>query len=415
MTTPLSKVDQDFSPELKKLAVEVARHIKTEQDLTALSRQLLNLTVESALKAELDAHLGYERHAAEGRGSGNSRNGYSGKTLKGELGEVAIQTPRDRNSSFEPQLIGKGQTRLQRLDQQILAFYAKGMTTRDIADTLQEIYGAEVSPTLVAKVTDAVWETVQAWQSRPLEAVYPILYLDGLVIKVHHENRVINKTLYVALGVNLSGHKEVLGLWLAETEGAKFWLSVLTALQNRGLKDVFIACVDGLTGFPDAIQAVYPQAKVQLCLVHLVRNSLRYVADKDRRAVVADLKGIYQAPTLAQAEQGLETVAEHWDHQYPSLSALWLRHWEQVIPIFDYPDDIRRAIYTTNAIESLNSVIRKAINNRRIFPSDRSAFKVIYLAIEQAAKKWTMPIKDWKQALNRFAIQFEGRLPLSLH
>ena len=412
MTMPLNPVEREFSPELDKLAAELAKHIKTEQDLTALSRHLLKRTVESALQAELDEHLGYERHAAEGRGSGNSRNGYSSKTLKGELGEVSIQTPRDRNSSFQPQLIVKGQTRLQRLDQQILAFYAKGMTTRDIADTLREVYGAEVSPTLVAKVTDAVWETVQAWQGRPLDTIYPILYLDGLVIKVHHENRVLNKTLYVALGVNLAGHKDVLGLWLAETEGAKFWLSVLTALQNRGLKDVFIACVDGLTGFPEAIRTAYPRAQVQLCIVHLVRNTLRHVADKDCRAVVADVKRIYRAATVAEAERALETLAERWDGKYPSLSRLWLRHWEHVITAFDYPPDIRRVIYTTNAIESLNSVIRKAINNRRIFPSDRSALKVVYLAVEQAAKKWTMPVQNWKQALNRFAIQFEGRLPL---
>jgi transposase-like protein len=397
---------------LETLAGELAKHIKSEQDITALSRQLLKLTVESALQAELDEHLGYERHAPVGRGSGNSRNGYSGKTLKGDLGAVPIQTPRDRNGTFEPQPIAKGQTRLARLDSQILAFYAKGMTTRDIADTLQELYGTEVSPALVAKVTDAVWDTVQAWQSRPLETVYPILYLDGLVIKVHQDNRVINKTMHVALGVNLAGQKEVLGLWLAETEGAKYWLTVLTELHNRGLKDVFIACVDGLTGFPEAIQTVYPRVKVQPCIVHLVRNTLRYVADKDRRAVVADLKRIYQATTVAEAERALETLAEHWDGKYPSLSQLWLRHWEHIITVFDYPEDIRRAIYTTNAIESLNSVIRKAINNRRIFPSDRSALKVIYLAIEQAARKWTMPIQDWKRALNRFAIMFEGRLPL---
>lgn len=412
MSVPFGAADRMYPAGLETLAGELAKHIKSEQDITALSRQLLKLTVESALKAELDEHLGYERHAAAGRGSGNSRNGYSGKTLKGDLGEVAIQTPRDRNGTFEPQLIAKGQTRLARLDHQILALYAKGMTTRDIADTLQELYGTEVSAALVAKVTEAVWETVHAWQHRPLEAVYPILYLDGLVIKVHHENRVINKTLYVALGVNLAGHKEVLGLWLAETEGAKFWLSVLTELHNRGLKDVFIACVDGLTGFPEAIGTVYPQAQVQLCIVHLVRNSLRYVADKDSRPVVTDLKRIYRASTVAEAERALETLAERWDGKYPSLSALWLRHWEHVITVFDYPEDIRRVIYTTNAIESLNSVIRKAINNRRIFPSDRSALKVVYLAIEQAAKKWTMPVQDWKQALNRFAIQFEGRLPL---
>ena len=412
MSVPFGPVDRLQHPHLETLAGELAKHIKSEQDITALSRQLLKLTVESALQAELDEHLGYERHAPAGRGSGNSRNGYSGKTLKGDLGAVPIQTPRDRNGTFEPQLIAKGQTRLARLDNQILAFYAKGMTTRDIADTLQELYGTEVSPALVAKVTDAVWDTVQAWQSRPLETVYPILYLDGLVIKVHQDNRVINKTMHVALGVNLAGQKEVLGLWLAETEGAKYWLTVLTELHNRGLKDVFIACVDGLTGFPEAIQTVYPRTKVQLCIVHLVRNTLRYVADKDRRAVVADLKRIYQATTVADAERALETLAEHWDGKYPSLSPLWLRHWEHVITVFDYPEDSRRAIYTTNAIESLNSVIRKAINNRRIFPSDRSALKVVYLAIEQAARKWTMPIQDWKRALNRFAIMFEGRLPL---
>lgn len=337
MSVPFGTANSMPHSELERLAGELAKHIKSEQDIAALSRQLLKLTVESALKAELDEHLGYERHAPAGRGSGNSRNGYSGKTLKGDLGEIPLQTPRDRNGTFEPQLIAKGQTRLARLDSQILALYAKGMTTRDIADTLQELYGTEVSPALVAKVTDTVWDTVQTWQSRPLETVYPILYLDGLVIKVHQDNRVINKTMHVALGVNLAGHKEVLGLWLAETEGAKFWLSVLTELQNRGLKDVFVICVDGLTGFPEAIRTVYPRAQVQLCIVHLVRNTLRYVADKDCRAVVADVKRIYQAATVAEAERALETLAEHWDGKYPSLSRLWLRHWEHVITAFDYP------------------------------------------------------------------------------
>ena len=413
MSLPWGQVEPVNPPSLEALATELAKHIKSEQDIAALSRQLLKLTVESALKAELEEHLGYERYAPAGRGSGNNRNGASSKTLKGGSGEVTIQTPRDRNGTFEPQLIAKGQTRLTRLDGQILALYAKGMTTRDIADTLEEMYGTEISHGLVAKVTEAVWETVQTWQSRPLETVYPILYLDGIVVKVRQDNRVINKTIHVALGVNLAGQKEVLGLWLAETEGAKFWLSVLTELQNRGVKDIFIACVDGLTGFPEAIQTVYPKTQVQLCIVHLVRNTLRYVSYKDRRAVVADLKRIYQAATVAEAERALETLADRWDSRYPSLSQLWLRHWEHIIPVFDYPEDIRRVIYTTNAIESLNSVIRKAINNRRIFPSDRSALKVVYLAIEQAAKKWTMPVKDWKRALNRFAILFEGRLPLT--
>lgn len=411
MSMPFGPTEGIDNAKLEALAGELAKQIKSEQDIAALSRQLLKLTVESALNAELDTHLGYAKHAREGRGTGNSRNGSSRKTLKGDIGEVEIRTPRDRNGSFEPQLIAKGQTRLTAFDGQILALYARGMSTRDIAASFEEMYGAQVSHTLIANVTEAVWETVQTWQSRPLDEVYPIVYLDGLVVKVHQDGRVLKKTVHVALGVNLEGQKEVLGLWLAEAEGAKFWLSVLTELQNRGLKDIFIACVDGLTGFPEAIQTVYPRTQVQLCIVHLMRNALNFVAYKDRKAVAADLKRIYRAATLAEAERALEDFAERWDGKYPSISQLWLRHWEHVITIFDYPPEIRRVIYTTNAIESLNSVIRKAIKNRRIFPSDRSALKVVFLAIEQAAKKWTMPVADWKQALNRFAIQFGDRLP----
>lgn len=412
MSVPFGKAETVDSAQLEALSVELAKHIKSEQDIAALSRQLLKLTVERALNVEMDEHLGYPKHALAGRGSGNSRNGHSSKTLKGDIGEVEIQTPRDRQGDFEPQLIGKSQTRLTAFDEQILTLYAKGMTTRDIAETFQEMYGAEVSPSLISKVTDAVWETVQAWQTRPLDALYPIVYLDGIVVKIRQDNRVITKSVHVALGVNLDGHKEVLGLWLAETEGAKFWLSVLTELQNRGLKDIFIVCVDGLTGFPEAIQTVYPKAKVQLCIVHLMRNALNYVAYKDRRAVAADLKRIYQAVTVAEAEQALERFSERWDGKYPSISAMWLRHWEHIITLFDYPEAIRRVIYTTNAIESLNSVIRKATKNRRVFPTDRSAMKVVYLAIERAAQKWTVPVKDWKLALNRFAIEFEDRMPV---
>ena len=411
MSMRIGAVKRVDEAKLEALAGELAKQIKTEQDIAALSRQLLKLTVESALNAELTAHLGYDKHERSEQASDNRRNGHSRKTLKGDMGEVEIGIPRDRNATFEPQLIRKGQTRLSTFDDQILTLYARGMTTRDIAATFEEMYGAEVSHGLIAQVTEAVWETVQTWQSRPLDEVYPIVYLDGIVVKVHQDNRVIKKTVHVALGVNLEGQKEVLGLWLAETEGAKFWLSVLTELQNRGLKDIFIACVDGLTGFPEAIQTVYPRTKVQLCIVHRVRNAMKYVAYKDRRAVAAELKRIYRASTLAEAERALEDFAARWDTKYPSISALWLRHWEHLITIFDYPEPIRRVIYTTNAIESLNSVIRKAIKNRRIFPSDRSALKVVFLAIEQAAKKWTMPVQDWKQALNRFAIQFDDRLP----
>lgn len=412
MSVPFGTTAMVDDKTLADLSVELAKHIKSEQDIAALSRQLLKLTVEQALNTELEEHLGYPKHAQAGRGSGNSRNGHSRKTLKGAMGEVDIQTPRDRQGEFEPQLISKGQTRLTEFDEQILTLYAKGMTTRDIADTFRELYGAEVSPSLISKVTEAVWETVQAWQTRPLDALYPIVYLDGIVVKIRQDNRVINKTVHVALGVNLAGRKEVLGLWLAETEGAKFWLSVLTELQNRGLKDIFIACVDGLTGFPEAIQSVYPKTQVQLCIVHLMRNALNYVTYKDRRAVAADLKRIYRAVTVAEAERALDRFSERWDHKYPSISALWLRHWEHIITLFDYPEEVRRVIYTTNAIESLNSVIRKATHHRRLFPTDRSALKVVYLAIEQAAQKWTMPIADWKLALNRFAILFEDRMPL---
>jgi transposase-like protein len=412
MSVPFGKADAVDPAQLEALSVELAKHIKSEQDIAALSRQLLKLTVERALQVEMEDHLGYAKHAQEGHGSGNSRNGYSSKTLKGNMGEVEIQTPRDRQGRFEPQRIGKGQTRLTEFDDQILTLYAKGMTTRDMAETFREMYGAEVSASLISKVTDAVWETVQVWQTRPLDALYPIVYLDGIVVKIRQDNRVINKTVHVALGVNLDGHKEVLGLWLAETEGAKFWLTVLTELQNRGLKDVFIVCVDGLTGFPEAIQTVYPNAKIQLCIVHLMRNALNYVAYKDRRAVAAELKRIYQAITVAEAEQALEQFSERWDGKYPSISALWLRHWEHIITLFDYPEEIRRVIYTTNAIEALNSVSRKATKNRRVFPTDRSAMKVVYLAIERAAQKWTVPVKDWKLALNRFAIEFEERMPV---
>lgn len=397
---------------IKALAAELAKGVKSEKDLAELSRQLLKTTVETALNAEMEDHLGYEKHSPSGRNTGNNRNGYSSKTLKGEHGEVEVRVPRDRNGGFEPQLVHKGQTRLTQFDAQILALYAKGMSTRDIVQTFKEMYGAEVSASLISKVTDSVLETVKAWQARPLDNVYPIVYLDCLVVKVRQDKRVINKSIYLALGVNLEGEKELLGMWIAETEGAKFWLSVLTELQNRGLKDIFIACVDGLSGFPEAIGTVYPRTKVQLCIVHMVRNSLRYVTWKDRKAAAADLKRIYTATTVEDAEVELDAFAERWDPKYPAISRTWRRHWDNLITLYDYPDEIRRVIYTTNAIESLNSVIRKAIKNRRIFPSDASAFKVVYLAIDDASKKWTMPLRFWKQALSRFVIEFEDRVPV---
>lgn len=395
---------------LKALVAELAKDIKTEKDLGALTQELVKLTVETALGAELAEHLGYDKHDPAGRGTGNSRNGSTRKRLKGQHGEVVIDTPRDRKGTFDPQFVRKGQTRLTQMDDQILALYAKGMSTRDIVEAFQEMYGAEVSATLVSKVTERVIEQVTEWQNRPIDPLYPIVYLDCIVLKIRHNKRVINKSLYLALGINLEGRKELLGLWLAETEGAKFWLSVLTELKARGLADILIACVDGLKGFPDAIQAEYPDTRIQLCIVHMVRNSLRFVAWKDYKAVTADLKRIYQSATEAEAEQELTRFEMQWGEKYPQIGKSWRSHWLHVITLFGYPPEIRKAIYTTNAIESLNSVIRKATQRRKLFPSDESALKVVFLAIQSASKKWTMPIRNWKGALNRFIIEFGDRI-----
>jgi len=394
--------------ELEAFAREAAKSIKTEKDLNNFSQMLTKITVEAALNVELDDHLGYSKH--EPSSSENSRNGSTRKTLRTEDGQFEIDTPRDRNGSFEPQLVKKQQTRFTSMDDKILSLYAKGMSTREIVETFREMYGADVSASLISKVTDSVIEKVVEWQSRPLEPVYPIIYLDCLVVKIRQDKQVINKAIYLALGVTLEGHKELLGMWISENEGAKFWLNVLTELQNRGLNDVLIACVDGLKGFPEAINAVYPQAQIQLCIVHMVRNSMKYVPWKDYKAIAYDLKLIYQSITEEEALKALDDFSERWDNKYPQISRSWRGHWENLNTLFIYPQDIRKAIYTTNAIESLNSVIRKAIKKRKLFPTDDSAKKVIYLAIENAAKKWTMPIRNWKTALNRFMIEFEDRL-----
>ena len=398
---------------MKSLATELAKDLKTEKDVGELSAQLMKLAVEAALGAEMEAHLGYARHEQSPADSNNARNGYSRKRLKGDHGEIELAVPRDRLSEFEPQIVGKRQSRLTQFDDQILSLYAKGMSTRDIVDVFKEMYGAEVLPTLISKVTEAVIEQVQQWQSRALDAVYPIVYLDGLVVKVRQDKQVVNKTIYLALGINIEGEKELLGMWLSQTESSKFWLNVLTELRNRGVTDILIACVDGLTGFPDAIAAQYPNTKVQLCIVHMVRNAVRYISWKDRKAVCAGLKQIYTSTTVDEAERELEAFSAAWDEKYPAISQSWRRHWPNLITLFDYPPEIRKVIYTTNAIESLNSVIRKAIKNRRLFPSDNSALKVVYLAVQAASKKWTMSVRDWKKALNRFTIDFGDRLPIN--
>ena len=396
--------------EIRSLAQKIAKDIKTESDLGDFSKLLKKIVVETALDAELTNHLGYEKHDPAGNGSGNSRNGKTRKRLKGDHGDLEIEAPRDRDGTFEPLLIKKGQSRLTQMDDQILALYARGMTTRDIVATFKEMYDADVSASIISKVTDRVMERVLEWQHRPLDPIYPIVYLDCVVLKIRENQRVIKRSLYLALGVNLEGRKELLGMWLSDTEGAKFWLSVLTDIKNRGVQDILIACVDGLKGFPEAIASEYPQTDVQLCIVHMVRNSLRFVPWKDYKAVTAALKSIYQAPTEEQALANLDAFAVTWDERYPQIAKSWHANWDNISTLFRYPPDIRKAIYTTNAIESLNSVVRKATKQRKVFPTNDSALKVIYLAITNASKKWTMPIRNWKLALNRFTIEFEDRV-----
>ena len=394
--------------ELQAIAQAAAKNIKTQEDLKEFQQMLTKITVEAALNAELDDHLGYLKN--EPSGAANSRNGYSSKTVQTDEGQFELDTPRDRAGSFNPLLVKKHQRRFTAMDDKIIFLYAQGLSTREIVTTFKEMYGADVSASLISKVTDAVIEQVVEWQSRPLDSVYPIVYLDCIVVKIRQDKRVINKSVYLALGVNMEGHKELLGMWLSENEGAKFWLNVLTELQNRGVKDILIACVDGLKGFPDAINSAFPETQIQLCIVHMVRNSVKYVPWKDYKPVTVDLKQIYQAVTEEEALLALTRFSERWDPKYPQISRSWHAHWNNLNTLFNYPEDIRKAIYTTNAIESLNSVIRKTIKKRKLFPSDDSAKKVIYLAVQQASKRWTMPIRNWKLALNRFMIEFEDRL-----
>jgi putative transposase len=414
-------MDATLKLKAEQLAGDIAAQAQTLDDLNGLLRTLMKSALERMLDTEMDVHLGRKTIAAlptvdvatgDQAAAANRRNGHSKKTVRGDMGELALDTPRDRNGTFEPQLIAKHQRRLSGFDEKILALYAKGMTTRDIQDVVKELYGVDVSPTLVSEITADLDAEVTAWHQRRLEAVWPIVYLDGIVVHVRGEGgRVSQHTMYVAIGVNLLGKKELLGLWLSETEGAKFWLSCLTDLKNRGLNDMFIVCVDGLTGFADAIRVAYPQAKVQLCIVHLVRAALKYVTDKDSKPVATDLKKIYQSATVAEAEQQLAKFAEVWGEKYPTIVKQWRLKWNDIITLFDFPPPIRKAIYTTNAIESINSVIRKFTRNRKQYPNAESALKLVYLAIHEASKRWTMPIKGWKAALNHFAIVFENRLP----
>lgn len=399
----------------KDLVKELINDCKTPEDFfgeNGLIKNFVKSIMESALNAELTTQLGYEKHDPAGYNSGNSRNGTSPKTIKGEFGEVEIEVPRDRTGKFTPQLLPKNKTRFEGFDDKILSLYSRGMTTRDIQAQLQDLYGVEVSHDPISNVTDAVLEEVKTWQNRSLDPIYPIVYLDAIVIKVKENKQVINKAIYLALGVNLEGHKELLGMWVSPNEGAKFWLNVLTELKNRGVQDILFACVDGLVGFVEAIETVYPKTTTQLCIVHVIRNSLRYVGYKERKEVVIDLKTIYEASTIEEAELALEAFSNKWDKKFPAISRLWIERWENITPFFNYPEEIRRVIYTTNAIESLNMTLRKVLKNKRFFPSDEAAFKQLYLGIKNISKKWTMPIRNWGAAMSRFMIEFGDRLPL---
>lgn len=390
------------------------KEYKKPEDLigeNGLLKQLTKRVLERAMQAEMTDHLGYDKHSTEGNNSGNSRNGSYEKTVKGEFGTLKVAVPRDRNGTFDPIILPKGQSRFTGFDDKIISLYARGMTTRDIQSHLQEMYGVEISPTLVSQVTDAITDEVKQWQNRPLDEVYPIMYLDAIRVRVRHNGRVVNKAVYLAIGISIEGIKEILGMWTAENEGAKFWLQVVTELRNRGVKDIFIACVDGLKGFPEAIAAIFPKTEVQLCIVHMVRHSLNYVVKKDQKEVAEDLRTIYQATTEQQAEMNLNAFETKWE-KYPSIANSWRKNWDNIIPFFSYSPEIRRAIYTTNTIESLNRTVRKATKNRGSFPTDDAMFKLLYLAFRNASRTWTKAIREWKPALNQFMIIYEGRMPV---
>jgi len=391
----------------------LAKHGHRPEDIggaNGLLKQLTKALLERVMQAELTDHLGYEKHDPAGYKTGNSRNGKTRKKLKGDFGEVELETPRDRNGTFEPKIVPKGQTRFTGFDEKILSMYSRGMSTRDIQSHLEEMYGVEVSPSLVSTVTEAVQDEVRTWQNRPLEGVYPIVYLDALYVRMRDNGHVHNRAVYIAIGVTLEGLKEVLGLWTSDNEGAKFWLQVLTELQNRGVQDIFIACVDGLKGFPQAIEAVFRKTQVQLCIVHLVRQSLNFVPWKQRRLVAADLRTIYTAVSSDAAEMALDAFAAKWDGAYPTISQVWRRNWARIIPFFAFPNEIRKVIYTTNAVESLNMSLRKIIKTRASFPNEEAAIRLLYLALRNHSKKWSF-IQGWREALNRFQLMWPERMP----
>lgn len=394
----------------RELVTQLMQDCHSTGDIQSKLKRLFSGTIEQMLEAEMEEHLGYEKHSVTGNNSGNSRNGYNHKTIISDYGESEIAVPRDRNGEFEPKVLEKRQTRTDEIEQKILVMYAKGMSQRDIEDNLREIYGAEIPQTLISKITDKILPEVSEWQNRVLDEVYPIVFFDGIVFKSRKDNQIVNKCAYTVLGINMEGHKEILGTWISENESASFWSGVASDLRKRGVRDIFIACHDNLKGLSDAINAVYPQTKQQLCIVHQVRNSTKFVPYKDRKTICNDLKKIYGAVNLSAAENALEDFREKWDKKYPAILRSWDANWTELTTFFEYPPEIRHLIYTTNAVEAYHRMVRKFTKTKAIFPTDDSIRKVIYLSVKEITKKWTMPARDWGMAYSQFAIFYADRL-----
>lgn len=397
-----------------KTIKELAKDCKTVDDVHEMLKNLFKDTLQQILEAEIDNHLGYKKHSVEGNNSGNSRNGYSNKTIKTRFGNTELTIPRDRNAEFEPQIIKKYETTSNQLEEQIIAMYAKGMSTRDIEEHMRDIYGIDVSPAMVSKVTDKILPMITEWQARPLERIYPIVYLDAIHFKVRKESRIINKAAYSVLGINMAGQKEILGIWIGEHESASFWLNVCNDLKNRGVEDILIVCKDGLTGFSDVINTVFPKTEIQLCVIHQIRNSLKYVSYKEQKELIADLKKVYQALTIEEAELNFAEFKQKWGNKHPIIIRSWENNWNELTAYFKYPYELRKIIYTTNIIEGYHRQLRKVTKTKTTYPTDDALKKIIYLATMEASKKWTMPIKDWKKCISQFAIYFSDRLESEL-
>ena len=398
-----------------KLLDELLKGYKKPEDLwgeKGIFGQIQKAMMERVLEDEMKFHLGYDKHSAEGNNTGNSRNGKSRKTIITDNDSLNIDIPRDRNGEFEPQLVRKHQRRINKFDDMVISLYSRGLSTEEICGHLKEIYHTDVSKELISHITNTIYEEVQQWRNRPIDELYPIVFFDAIRIKIRDSGKVVNKAVYLALGIDLEGQKELLGMWIANNEGAKFWLSVLTELRNRGIQDILIACIDGLKGFPEAIESVFPDTDIQLCIVHMIRNSVRFVSWKDRKNITSDLKNIYRASTETEGKKQLDIFARKWDKQYPTISKSWYDNWDNLKTFFDFPDYIRKVIYTTNAVESINMSLRKVTKTRGSFPNDKAVYKMMYLAFQNISKKWTMPMQNWHQAINQFAIKYSDRVNL---